>query len=59
MLLIRLETKEGSLITHLEMPPFNPLPVVVVWGIRTFVLRPLPATLIPTYLEGFAYVIAG
>lgn len=62
-LTIKLQTQQGEDVTELEIPAFKTLPVVVVWGIRTFVLAGpevqvysnAVAGMIPVYKEVFAY----
>lgn len=33
---VRLETSNGELVVHGEVPPFNEAPDVLVWGTRIF-----------------------
>jgi len=57
MLAIRLEVSDGGYVTDVEILPFDPLPEVVVWGTRYFVLHRalFTAEEKPVYREAFAY----
>lgn len=33
---VRLETREGELVTNGRVPPFNIAPEVLLWGVRVF-----------------------
>ena len=57
---IELQTEGGDFVAVVEIPPFQRLPAVVVWGVRTFTLhtageRPADGAL-PVYREAFAYL---
>lgn len=36
MMRVRLETREGELVTNGRVPPFNIAPEVLLWGVRVF-----------------------
>lgn len=36
MITVRLETREGEFVHDVQVPPFSPMPEVLVWGDRTF-----------------------
>ena len=57
---IELQTEGGGHVAVVEIPPFQRLPAVVIWGVRTFTLhtageRPADGAL-PVYREAFAFV---
>lgn len=61
MLQIELLTSDGHPVTKIEMPPFQVLPSVVVWGVRFFLRGNLanPAgenELSARFFETFGYV---
>lgn len=37
---IQLQTRDGDFLADKEIPPFNPLPEIVLWGARVFAKQP-------------------
>ncbi len=57
---VRLETAKGEFVTDGDMPPFNELPEVVMWGVRLFKLVAVEARLLDEpaiYRECFAWYL--
>lgn len=53
-------TRDSQHVADVDMPPFEPMPEIVAWGLRSFVARPAaswadPAA--PEYGEAFAYYV--
>lgn len=58
---IRLETNDGGLVGHFDIPDFNVPPKIVTWGSRLFTFRRWDhpnADTVVVYGETFAYSIA-
>lgn len=55
---VRLETREGNLVTEIAVLPFDPPADVLLWGVRAFLRAPGVITNnLPVYREGFLYVV--
>lgn len=55
-MIVELQTGDGGLVGRFEIPPFQILPEILVWGSRTFVNNGM-ANDVPIYREGLAFVI--
>lgn len=56
MMTVKLLTSQGEFVAEVEIPAFDKWPEVLIWGVRTFVLRSeIPA--VPEYGEVFAFVV--
>lgn len=48
-------------VTFVEIPPFTPLPDVILWGARTFIRDPHESEQDPNqpvkYVEGFCFAV--
>jgi len=47
----------GSLVARKEIPPFDPVPTVLVWGVRTFTFFGTDTDGVALYAEVFGYTI--
>jgi hypothetical protein len=52
---VRLETQTGEFVADVGLPPFDPLPEVVIWGSRFFVLAHTQHNGGAWYCEALAY----
>lgn len=53
-------TRDSQHVADVETPPFDPMPEIVVWGLRSFVARPSASWAeagAPEYGEAFAYYV--
>lgn len=53
----RLLTADGQLVRDAEMPPFQTLPDILIWGQRFFRRDGVTSEGVPTYREGFTYAL--
>lgn len=55
---VRLETRSKELVADKKVLPMHPLPEIMLWGMRHFILvKETEDAEVPTYREGFAYAI--
>jgi hypothetical protein len=54
MMRVRLETREGELVTMGRVPPFNIAPEVLIWGVRVFRWHERAKDQTEVYREAFA-----
>lgn len=54
---IRLETASGAHVCSATMPPFDPLPEVLLWGQRFFILLGIEIAGPAVYREAFCWAL--
>lgn len=55
---VNLYTAAGDFVAEVEIPPFNRMPEILVWGERHFIWHEDPASVIDGkvgYVEAFAF----